>query len=1576
MADTGDSSWEDVASSATNLLARSYITDAALQSKHPNWPTGGTSAQIQQESGGNNNAVSPKNAQGIAQFEPDTFNAVKKQMGRPGMDIHNVQDQMDAHQYLMMQNLDRTGGDVNGALSLYNSGKANANNPETNNYISAFNKRTGGGQPVADNSGGWEDITPAPKAASDGWEDVAPAQPSVLRQVGNTLGEGASAIGQVAASMGTGAFGLAAGALHGGADLLRGQSYDQAHQDLLKEQQAVTYQPRTPQGQALNQAIGGAMDKYVTQPLEQGGRAVIGAIPFIGEDLEKQGYAKPAAEIGTSIFENLGLPGVLHEAGSAMLKGKGAPLDSAGKLAPAADDAVAPSAQMPSSMGPNEGPQRPPIQVSPAGVADTGLGNANEVAGLQAQQAGLDTARERALGLQQQGAGTLFPEEGTAGQASPYNPNREAAVSPIEPETMQGQGRLDFSDPVAEKMQQMRDTPAHQLDIFDDTPHVEESATAPEETPRSLNPDEFAQTLQELAAKDGTRFQMPEDMEGAYAKYMDTVRDEQGQLFDRPTVAKNFVEAALQDTITRQIQDHPTVQANAAKAAQAKANADTLGTASAQAAFEQARSLLQKSVDNIGNHFKDAAKPLAPWEKDGIVYMNTFGDLSTLMKSLGAVLKGIHGVVFKTLDRALRRYDNLDSTGKIIGQGVKDFVSRQANRDWSQTVNAKPIDMMKGIPGLRDAVTELNPHAQDSLSPEELKAQFNAAPDLTSSKVGNALRNNVLQGGLMISDFSQHPLVKYVTDNVAKAARSADKWTRENLLNPKTGLRPLMKALNTKEFTEMRTLMEAYEGVKEFSPSELKGRGFTDKQVAYYQRSLELQKESFTKFNATRASLGMPTLDPRIAHIASYFTGDFRMMIKDGEGRLVAVLGHNNRAALQVIANRFKEMHPDGENLQMGKPTLSKMQGGTDATFTGFMNVLDALSKTNADVGRIVDAYRDTQMANTNRLSQMANRGKFKSNAANTIGGAEGSKLWQSMEKNAQEGGEQQLKYLESVNKWSEQADALNKSQAMIDSPDVNAPIAKGVSQRYLDNQMHRNMGDLNKFTNSFVNGMADITGVGPTQMRSMANFTKTGLLNMFVGLGKFSHSLVTLMQPVLGIPGVNSVLKARGAELGKGQVLSVFKSLMDNKDILQSMATGKPISDPFVRAANEYAKANDTFNTSQFQMGSVNRPATKVGTGLHINVTVPESGTRAFTYMYYARMLKDADVEGTLSDKEIFGTAHNATQKVMGDYNKEAGAAMYGKMGFLGDLTKMLTTFKLNQVSQYATASKMFSQGKIAPMATMLATSLASSGLRGFIGYNLANGALGQLTTWATKNGLMNQPTNLDQIVLHMLHGANKGLADALNFGATSALGIDMTGSLSHADDIPDDPLGTLLPEGNPIAKMMGSTATVIQHPNAQNAKAALYDVLPNSMKGIMENQAYTNDKGQYFDPHTGNLVTTRSPTDQMKRNFSFRPLEESKMRLDANVAQGQNQQLGAVKQEIIKRALSDADSNNGTVPSIQQYEQDYIKAGGDPKELVNKLVEHNGLNKNLDIGQRQEGMATGNFTNAEKYQRAQGFK
>jgi Transglycosylase SLT domain len=1549
--------WEDASDTAMNSLQNKMLmNDAALQSAHPNWPTGGTATQLGIESNYNNDAVSPKGARGIGQFMPDTWKAIEEQTGRK-LDINNVNDQLFAHRYLMQQNLDRVGGDTNKALSLYNSGKPEANNPETQNYVANFNKKTQATAAPSPSSD-WEDAPTAP--ASGAWED-APIDKTSIWQ--NIKGAGMQAANLAAGAIETPAI-LGAGAIGGVGRALGGEDIAS---NLEKTMQNIgqNYQMLSPEN-ALNKL---GVDTSGIQKTA-GYQLPAEALNYLGNTLPQQlaeagGPNSPfaAAQQLTPYQQRVAKPALqiaelaapfLHRGGGAVGESGGVPSESLGKLAP--DEAAAPSAIKPSEfvgpqqegMGPlqeqpNAGPQRPIIvdtegKALPAGQEPT------------VEQLGAELGRERFASQLEQNK-----------PVSEYN-------------TVEARAGAVVHDPI------------ETIDPTSDTPHPTENIPAE----RIAAPEEFTQAVQTLVDRAPDKFSLPADMDKAYDRYTQIVS---GAVDNVGKMAKNFTEAVRDQMMEDRINNHPTVRANQARvdslqARLADAQAKQGPTSALESQLARVQATLDKSRENIGKYFEPVSDSVAPKVgPDGTVHMYTFGHLPTMMKSIGAVLKALHGVAFKTLDRLIPNLKNLDSGPKIMAQGIKDFVNKQATRDWSQTVNEKEIGQISKTPGLREAVNTLNPHAQEELSPEQLKTQFNSAPDLSDSKVGNALRNNVLQGGLMISDFSNHPLVKYVTDSVAKAFRSSDKWSRENLLNKQTGLRALQQKMPLQHFTEIRSLMEAYEGIKEFKESELRSRGYTDDQIKYYNRSLELQKDALTKYNQGQVLAGKPPVEARIAHIAGYFTGDFKQIVKDSEGRVVAVLGHNNRTALGTIAKRFQELHPDGAILDMGKPFLRR-GSVDDNTFLGFMNILNEMSKTNADVDRLVQAYHDVQMANTNKLSQMANRAKFKTSPENRVGGAEGQKLWQSMEKNAQDGGKQQLKYLESLNRWSEFQKAFQKSQDFVSDPEVNAPHAKAVSQAYLDNQMHRNLGELNKFTNAIASGVAEITGVGPSQMRQISNFTKTGLLNMYVGLGKLSHSLVTTLQPFIGMPEVTSVMKARGEGIRPiAQATSMLQAIMDNKDILQSLVTKQPIKDPFLRAANQYAKDNDTFNTSQFNMGTVTRQPTKLGTALHINVTVPESGARAFTYMRYVRLLKDASdhapEDSKLSDQDIFGAAHNATQKVMADYNREAAAPIYNKMGFLGDLTRMLTTFKMNQISQAATATKLMKQGQVAPMITMLASSVASAGLRGFIGYNIANGLIGQITTWASKNGLMSQPTNLDQMLLHMMHGMNSGMRDALNFGATSFLGIDMTGSLSHADDLPNDPLGTLVPEAPSLIKTAGSWAKFVEHPNIQRGKAAVYDTLPNAWKGVMEDLpykegqglGYTDEKGNYYDPHTGNLVTTRTPADQAKRALSFRPLEQSKERLIAETDRNEKTQQGAVRSELTDRMLSDADSKDLTPAVVSKYMQQYIQNKGDPNELVSALVKHVGMDRARNLLQREQGTAQG-FTGAERYQQTEQLK
>src|SRR6185437_1549813 len=122
---------------------------------------------------------------------------------------------------------------------------------------------------------------------------------------------------------------------------------------------------------------------------------------------------------------------------------------------------------------------------------------------------------------------------------------------------------------------------------------------------------------------------------------------------------------------------------------------------------------------------------------------------------------------------------------------------------------------------------------------------------------------------------------------------------------------------------------------------------------------------------------------------------------------------------------------------------------------------------------------------------------------------------------------------------------------------EINAPNAKAMVQSYLDNVQRRNQGLGAAFANSLVNGVSEVMGIGPSSLRHMSAIGKEGLLTMFIGLGKLSHSFVTLIQPLQGIPVVNALMRAEGAKLGATQITAALKSIGSQAKILEALAQG-----------------------------------------------------------------------------------------------------------------------------------------------------------------------------------------------------------------------------------------------------------------------------------------------------------------------------------------------------------------------------------------------------------------------------------
>jgi hypothetical protein len=95
-----------------------YEQDVEQAASYTGLPVSVVAAQINEESGFDPNAVSPSNAEGIAQFLPSTYNSVMNGQGSP----FNPTDAFQAYEIYMKQLLGQEGGNVQDALAAYNAG--------------------------------------------------------------------------------------------------------------------------------------------------------------------------------------------------------------------------------------------------------------------------------------------------------------------------------------------------------------------------------------------------------------------------------------------------------------------------------------------------------------------------------------------------------------------------------------------------------------------------------------------------------------------------------------------------------------------------------------------------------------------------------------------------------------------------------------------------------------------------------------------------------------------------------------------------------------------------------------------------------------------------------------------------------------------------------------------------------------------------------------------------------------------------------------------------------------------------------------------------------------------------------------------------------------------------------------------------------------------------------------------------------------------------------------------------------------------------------------------------------------
>ncbi len=1533
MATNDNGGWEDAPQGALPLQTAMAVSDADIQSRYPKWPSGGTAAQLGIESKYNPNAVGPKGATGMAQVMPATLRAIEQQTGRK-LDPHNVNDSLFIHRYLMEQNLQRTNGDVNGALSLYNSGRATPDNTETKNYVSNFAAKTNSNNVDSpSSSNGWEDAPtqqPTQEAQSGSWED-APKSPSNWDSL--------KGLGMQAANFAGGALealpiGIST-ALHGVENLANGQGLSEALGNAVQsgQQEFSQFSPEN----LLNKAGVDTSALHETQGYQLPQKALDFAFntvpnklaPYLAQGIANQtGYDKAINAQDVKDITNLeqGLLLTAPVAGSlAHVTGKAGGAGEAELAAQKLQDMRGPADEPTSSF--EEMMNRADQQNGAFGP-----GKPVEEAPVEEQVPIQQGRNLRQMELDfENGNDRVGPNE-------PIAVNQEGEAAPMS----EMEAIRPFKDEMERRVQEFNNEPV-QGDLFNDLDQRRYDQYGPDEEPRTLSREEFDQTMDNLASRPETAFEVPEDRDQAYDKYLDTVSDRQGGLFDRPTIAKNFAKAVNDSILERKVNEQLTVKANQGRVDALQAQIASMQPGKSrrtlEGRLEDAQKTLEKSKENITKFFQGSMDSVAakvhPFDKDGVIEMNMgLKPPQWLMDGIGRMLKAFHGIVFKQLSRMISKPSTIDSTAKIIKSGIADAINKQANKNWEVQKNGNAVDRIQGgnSPlGKFDAIKEWIP---DDRPYEEVKQDFQQAPDMDS----NMLTKNVAQGGLWASTISKSPVVKWAYTKISGAQKMIDYQVKQLLTDKSNGLQAKMRALNDSEKGEIYALMDLNEGEKRFTEGELRAKGFNEKQIDYYKTHFDVMDKILGQVNDARNKIGLPAIDPRIAYMSSRFVGDFRSLVyQKGTGRIVGFVGHDNRWMLNQIIKHIDEQNPGKYDFE--KPTLNRPDNQHPQNmFQGYMNALDLLSKTDSDVKGILDSYRSYLTNDAAKMLGALKHAKDKEG----IFGAEGKKAWENQKTNAVNGMQSQLKYAENMIKWSNLQDAAHEVKQMLVDPDVDKPNAKSYVNDYLNNAIGHTASPLRDAMNGILNGIANATGMGPSYFRGLNNFQKSALLQMWLGFFRIPHSMLTLTQFFQSNPQFARMVKARGIDdvhfwsstlKGTNTSLNLMKAFVRNGDTSHLNPTEKAIWN--------YNKTNAVFAVNlKNHLEDISRSPIKriIDNTVEANVIYPELALRAVTFSTWTHALVDAGMEM----KDALGTAENFTRGAMVDYRPIERPLVYGKMGFMGDIASTLTRFKMNQLSQHIYFGKnAIKEGQITPLMVMLGTSIAFAGASGMLGFNWANELYRQFSTH-----IVGKPDSLKGVFL-------RNLPDWANYGMFSQLGINMQGSYSNADIIPDNPWATLFPTGSTLAGMAGSMIDLARNRDKATLKQVLYNYSPTSLKGVEENYMFSKDAGngnkEFHRPGSDELqsIRTNNPnnpfdltTDTGKRNFAFHPFTEARNYDVAAEAKNTANDYAYLRERDLKKFTDILQNRQPTQDELHQLQQDWVSHRGTGQDLANAIT------------------------------------
>jgi hypothetical protein len=885
---------------------------------------------------------------------------------------------------------------------------------------------------------------------------------------------------------------------------------------------------------------------------------------------------------------------------------------------------------------------------------------------------------------------------------------------------------------------------------------------------------------------------------------------------------------------------------------------------------------------------------------------------------------------------------------KLAAEGIPNkMLDLMASKKQPVVATNKSVEPYKKLPGLKHAVEDF---AFGPEKPEAVLELARSAEDIPTGVV-EKMGQQLQAGGLFESLKTRNPVVKYTYERLTRAAQESADMIRTNLTDAQTGLKSFMRDLNAAAKAEIWMQMMKDEGHKLRTADDLAKAGYSEAQIAFYQRYRELDKRFLDSINEVRTEIGMQPIDERVAHMAGRFMGPFSQM---GflNGKVVAPIHATTRWELNKAVKWMKENHPEYEWGKVEYKEIGKGKSASDR-FGGLMEAINMIEKADGNVKTLMDSYREYIKSDASNIFNARRHELPKAETPGGRQGSEGNKPWESAVKNAKQGMKAQLEYFEQGYTWMAMQKAVDDLKMVLGDESIKDSQRNALewSNMYLDHALGRNQGALADAAgallsyvgkHSFLLPIGDGWGVGHTNIIKASNKAKQLMMQKFMGFFNFPFTVTQLMQPLQTHPAMLTLLKSRGMEthIAKSQVAATETYLhsMWNKDLGDVAAL--PKLDAFSKSAIEYANKNGIFDVKlSDHLKDINTSHVKetFDRVADYNITAPEHLTRGTAFFFYAHLLKEAGIPA----KDVLGAAENMTNFTMTNYHHFERPMMYSGLGWMGDLAATLTRYKHNQLSQatfYAREGiREGRQGNVAasaPLAMFLGAALAFGGIYGMFAYNEAD-AVYQLFS----KHVLGKPDTLFNVI-----NTEAKVPEALSHGMFAALGVDMSSRFSHAKTIPENPAQFLLPYGSAMWDMGATAVDLAKNPTSETAqKRAVKAWAPQSAQGLVENKLWTEKQEDgsnlYINPRTLEGKTTRTDEEMKWRNWGIRGMRESREiagNYSDHLIKTHNKELA---DKVIDRAERLYAEGKMTPEKAQELAKEYVQYEGSGDGFGNRM-------------------------------------